>query len=231
MRLKSIGMIVFLLLLSATAAWAVDPGESFSHLKLLDLDGIRFYYRADSSRLINKPLDETMVRVMVTKVDVRKSDEYLVMFDAGPSEDPAFALYRIKGGKMVQLKGEDGQDFWVGGSDLILPGSGSFYVAGHINNMFDMRRKFVLDGQVVREVRQPFYYVGLDTQTTQAIKLFASTKMDHVVAYLPKGASVTVLINQGEYYLVKTPFGLVGWVKVKEYSYETPLEGVRYMGD
>ena len=229
--MKSIMVMALLLVISVTPAMAADPGEAFSNLKLFDMQGIRFYYLAESSRLVNETVSEDMVKVLVTKLDIRQPDEYLVMFDPGPSEDPAFGLFRIQGDSLIPLKDENGQEFWVGGLDMILPGYGSFYVTGHINNMFDMRRKFIVDGGVVREVRQPFYYVGLDSETTQAVKLYASTRLDEVVAYLPQGAKVSVLINQGDYYLVKTPFGLVGWIKVDDYAYETPVKGIRFNGD
>ena len=212
-------------------ALADDPGEAFSNLAKLDLGGIRIFYQANSSRLIQETVNDDLVKIMETKLDVRRPDEYLVMFDPGPSEDPAFSLFKVQGDQLVQLQDETGHEFWVGGLDLIMPGYGSFYVAGHINNMFNMRRKFVVDGLVVREVHQPFYYVGLDSETTQEVKLYSSMALDEAVAYLPQGAKVSVLINHGEYYLLKTPFGLVGWIKIPEYAMETPIKDIVFAGD
>lgn len=235
MKLKLIAAVLLLLVFSVSTALAADPGQAFGNLKLFDLEGIRFYYLPESSRLVNETEgdneDEIKVRVLVTKLDIDRPEEYLVMFDHGPSEDPSFALFRIQGDKLVPLKDEKGEDFWVAGLDLILPGHGSFYVAGHTNNMFDMRRKFTVDGGVVREVKQPFYFVGLDSETTEDINLYASTRLDKAVAFLPQGTKVSVLLNQGDYYLLKTNFGLVGWIKVAEYAYETPIKGLRYAGD
>jgi hypothetical protein len=41
-----------------------------------------------------------------------------------------------------------------------------------------------------------------------------------------------VLINDGDYYLLKTPFGLVGWAKFDTASQDaSDVEGIFFMGD
>lgn len=54
----------------------------------------------------------------------------------------------------------------------------------------------------------------------------------HQRAVLPKGSTVTVLVNKGDNYLIKTPFGLLGWLKIKGGSQEdTPILGIYWRGD
>jgi SH3-like domain-containing protein len=47
---------------------------------------------------------------------------------------------------------------------------------------------------------------------------------------LPQGAPIEVLINDGEWYLVRSSFGLTGWVRVKESAMGSSI-GVYFMGD
>ena len=40
------------------------------------------------------------------------------------------------------------------------------------------------------------------------------------------------LINEDEFYLIKTSFGLIGWVKIPECIIsDTPIKGLYYAGD
>ena len=82
----------------------------------------------------------------------------------------------------------------------------------------------------MEEIRQPFYYVGLESVVTEDIKIYADIEQTNVIANLPIGSTVTVLINKGECYLLKTPFGLVGWLKIPQ-ALQTSIKGLFFNGD
>ena len=48
---------------------------------------------------------------------------------------------------------------------------------------------------------------------------------------IAKGAELTVLINEGEFYLLKSAFGLVGWVKLNPSQSAEDIAGLFFAGD
>jgi len=172
-------------------------------------------------------------RLIVTRIDRNDSALYTVDFSPGPSVDPNFRIYRNIGGELKRLTKPG-----IGGTHLIIPGDGFLYISGHTNNTFDHKRLFRVEGDEVIEVEQPFFYVGLQSVTNKEIVL---TSLIGQVATLPKGTPVTVLLKQNENsqqytYLVKTDFGLVGWVRFKPQELyiinkPNPIEGLFFKGD
>ncbi len=52
------------------------------------------------------------------------------------------------------------------------------------------------------------------------------------MARLPKGSALTVVLAEEDWYLVKTPFGLVGWLEVKDYTQQAEtIERLFFRGD
>jgi hypothetical protein len=107
------------------------------------------------------------------------------------------------------------------------------YTSGLADQMFNTRKKFVLHNGTIEEVHQPFYYVGLKTKVKKAITIFDDPLYEKPIAQLPEGAQVEVLLNKENDYLVKTPFGLVGWLKINygEQCGSESVEGVCFHGD
>ena len=98
--------------------------------------------------------------------------------------------------------------------------------------MFNMRRKFLLKNNSCIEVKQPFYYVGLKTITLKPIQLYRSKEQKEIIAKLFSNSPIEVLINSGEFYLLKSSFGLVGWIKIPETLIQTsPIKGLYFAGD
>ena len=115
---------------------------------------------------------------------------------------------------------------------LIIPGNGSIYISGHTDNMFDTRKKFIYDGNKFNELIQPFYYVGLETFTIKPITLFSDTTLSNPVASLPENSEIEVLINRNDLYLIRTSFGLTGWLKIGPVSPDySPIKGLYFAGD
>ena len=65
------------------------------------------------------------------------------------------------------------------------------------------------------------------------LKLYASQDKKNTVAILPPGSDIEVVLHDApDWYLVRSSFGLVGWVHVEEGSmYMNQQIGVYFKGD
>jgi hypothetical protein len=172
-------------------------------------------------------IDETQndVKLIETSIDKSSKNKYIVVFEYGPSSDPAFLFYK-----------KDKYDkpiFSIPGLQLFLTGNGFIYVAGHTNNYFDQRKKFKFINDSLMEIKQPFNYVGLNTKTRVALTLYDNLNKSNIIANIPANYPIEVLLADTEYnYLIKTDFGLVGWV-IFEYigQKDEYIEGLFFNGD
>jgi hypothetical protein len=226
--------VSFLLVSFAQSAHAVEKAEPFPGLKLFEIKGYitaRIWYDPEISQVVNKPVNpegaETgeplVTRVLRMRLDRTRPEEYFVDFDEGPSVDPEIVLTRVGAAEPAG---------YASGLTFYLPGNGAIYAAGHTNNMFDARTKMVVrDGKLV-EVPQPSYWVGLESKALKDLTLTSAKGKGEVIARISKGGTITVLLNEGEWYLLKTPFGLVGWVHIPGGSQEADtIEGLFFAGD
>lgn len=173
----------------------------------------------DESDASRRPVITTRLRPGGPSVDI--------YFDPGPSYDPSYLV--VPAGSPIDAKAQDPE---ITANVLIVPGNGFLYLAGKTNRPFDMRRKYRLDdkGQL-QEVAQPFYGVALETTTRSEVTLTASPEGGDNVASIPAGEPVSVLVNSGDSYLIRTRFGLVGWVVVPPGSQAPAIVGLEYSGD
>lgn len=146
--------------------------------------------------------------------------------DSGGSWDPGCTLLQETNGKLKKVIDIQGLRF-------SFPGNGSIYVDGHNNTMFNVRKKYEWRDDTFVEIKQPFNFVGLETTTKDAVEIFTSQDYKQIVAALPKGSAISIVLNEGEHYLVKTPFGLLGWIKIRDGASqeESPIMGIYYAGD
>ncbi len=167
------------------------------------------------------------VKALKTKISSSGSD-YIVVFSWGASGDPSFQFF--KDGNFERSL------FSIPGTHLYVPGNGSIYVSGHTNNLFNTRKKFKVRNEELDEVDQPFNYVGLKSKTRKPAKLYKTEKLSEVIASMPENYSVEVLVNKPgtDLFLVKTDFGLTGWLEVSgrdQMSGVELIEGLYYRGD
>jgi hypothetical protein len=157
-------------------------------------------------------------------------DSLYVLFSQGPSEDPSFSI-STKAGKVL---GD------VTGLELYLTNTGTFYVNGHTNNLFNKKRKFEIRKDTVVEVAQPFYYVGLQSITLKDIVLYKDKTGSETVASLPKGYKIEVVLAEygapdfelEKHFLVKTDYGLMGWLRLTNTdSPDKIIKGLFFAGD
>lgn len=218
-------------------AHAANEMALFPGLKQLEMknESITLYYNPTLSELLDGEHPDAkyhategikVSRPLRTQLLGSGKGYFTIDCDSGESGDPECIILLAKTGKLEPVIRIPGLRFYF-------PGNGNIYVSGHNNTMFDTRKKFEWRDGTFVEVGQPFGYVGLDTTTRIAIEIYSSTDSRKVVASLPKGSPVSVLLSEGEHYLLKTPFGLLGWISIPigTSREESPIEGIFFAGD
>ncbi|MDO5036418.1 MAG: hypothetical protein Q4D93_05610 [Porphyromonas sp.] len=161
---------------------------------------------------------------------------YHFFFSEGPSVDPTF-----------YITDNDFNPLWSQfGQEMAVTEGGVIYLMGTINRMFNMKMKFKITSSGIREIPQPYYYVGVQGELLKPIKLYSQKEGGEVVATLPKGYAVEVLLadprsvaedeDSTTYnrYLVRSNFGLVGWMRLANEdlsSFDPVIRGVGFVGD
>lgn len=222
-------MKIFYLLSTFMFLWlfpVISFTNPFPFLKSTKLGQIEIHYPGSLCKLKN-PLSQKEGQLLVLECFLEKGDKtpYRVYFSPGPSEDPVFIFHKKSGASWSEL-------VTLPGKKLYILGNGSLFTSGHTNNMFDMRRKYQVSKGSIEEVLQPFYYVGIKSKTLRPAVLYRSQEMKEVIAQLPKNYAVEILLNQGEFYLVKTSFGLTGWLRLSGDQRESGLfSEIYFAGD
>lgn len=221
-----------LVLSLALPAFAAEPFPGLRTIEYKDYFPVKISYDPQITQVVNKPLnggpehegEPLVTRALKTRIDRAKSEEVFIDFDPGPSADPSIVVTRV---------GSKEPAGYISGLEFYIPGTGAIYASGHTNTMFDTRRKYVLQVNELVEVKQPFYWVGLESKAKKDLVLYSGKDWKETVARIPKGSALTVVLNEGEnWYLIKTPFGLVGWLKIDGGSQEADtIEGLYFRGD
>ncbi len=238
---KLIAFFVILTSINITAQGFEIP-QSFRHLKQIKIEmEIDIYAFVSNDFIENYSISEKFQEenhieeiIGLVKPNRNSNDYYLLSFTSFPSYDHAFSFYKKE-------NNEYNYSFSIGGKQIYLPGNGFVYVSGHSNNMFSEKRKYKLENDSLTEIKQPYYYVGLNTKTSETIAIFESQKLERKVATLPKNSEIEVVLCeyiydkknefiQDEYYLIKTSFGLIGWWRL-DHSYKQTINGLFYNGD
>lgn len=162
-------------------------------------------------------------RLISTQIDRTKRERYYIDFDPGASNDPVFSISPDPGKRSIGA---------IEADHLVLPGNGFIYALSRTNREFLEHRKFFIrDGKLV-EARQPFIFVGLDSTANIPFQLRSLPSAGDVVASIKKGDKVFVVLHDGSHYLVRSDFGLLGWLKVENFAQESSvIEGLYFAGD
>jgi hypothetical protein len=234
--------VIFICLTGITLM--AQTGKAFPELKKMNAaGGIVFGYDTKTSRIWNISCGKLPASspwhcdegdfdkagtLLARYANSSIKDSIQIFFTEGPSADPAF-IFGSKNGRTIGR---------ISALALYITGDGWIYSEGHVNNMFNQRRKFRLQQDTVIEIHQPYYYVGLKTVTTDTVTLYTEKSGTGVTARLSKGAAVEVLLcdtenNQSEkYYLIKTAFGLTGWLRLEnDGGLQTVIKGLYFAGD
>jgi hypothetical protein len=233
-RITAILAVVGVLLVAVPAIHAADKAPAFPGLSTVNSDGSKggpadqVHYPKAAATLIRKTLQsdeyaEPEYLVMRVYVDAAKKEQYEVYYSEGPSADPSYRLSKV---------GQAENSISFGGEDLYIPGNGAVYVTGIMNRMFLQRRKYALVNGRFQEVTQPLLYVGMASIAQRDLKITATANGGAEIATIAKGSAVEILLNQGDDYLLKTPFGLVGWLRITDIGLQDDvLKGLKFNGD
>ncbi len=213
--------------------------------------GVRFGYEKGSFTLINKnchtlpkndPCYEAEEYCDLTLLGRYKNDsmkEYVnIIYTPGPSVDPVFSI-TDKNNKLIWSEAAE---------EMCINSNGIIYLSGNMNRMFNQRMKFKLVDGKVTEVMQPFYFVDVKGELLKPIRLYSEkNNKGELIATLPIGYEIEILlaepeITKNEYgvqnpimnYLARTPFGLVGWLRLskEDITYISPIvKGLGILGD
>lgn len=231
-------ILASILALSMSALYAQKMPSYLSYLKKVRVAQNEyqiFGYDPANTKLINKfCADESTHWGCFNGEDgsiivaTTNNDKYAILFNPGPSEDPEFSIYD-KNKNLIESFGAN--EFYITSANII-------YTGGASNKMYDKRQKYTWQGNKIVEEKQPFYYVGMKTKTTKNLTLYKTKTGSEIIANLTPNYAVEVILADADsnskdmYYLLKTEFGLVGWLRLAEpYSYDTGIEGLRYNGD
>lgn len=217
--------------------------SSFSYLKTMKVQNysnIVFHYeKSIIVKNYNKSYSEVFGKVdspvedntVVAEIKINSYDEnsYLLLYSPGPSADPTFMITEKKDPSKVYCS------FMA--TEIYIPGNGNIYTEGHTNSFFNIKRKYKFNERKTYEIKQQYYYCGMKTVTLKPVKLYKSSEMKTISAYLPVNYNVTVILMHGDdvdkagdvRFLLSTDFGLTGWVSL---SFGPQiLKGIYYAGD
>lgn len=225
--------------------------QAFSQLARLDTSSGTLLYRAEDAEVVNikrgelppnhqlfvdDGLDMYDVVLVSTRINGADSARHYVVFTEGPSGDYGFYVVRARADVAIEER-TGGMD-QIPGEVLAIPGDGSAYSFNRTNSTFAKRRKWAFTDGAFRELAQPFYLVGLKSVTLRNVTVFGSRLNAQPVAQLSEGTKVQVLLTDdvetgdGIMYLISTPSGLVGWIRVPVTQYRgTVIAGLFYWGD
>ena len=240
---QPLGWIAALSLALTAAGHAGEKGPdiaaSFPGLKSLAADGPgdgvgalaqKVSYDPAIAKVINKVLNPgeqgapEVKRLLSVRLDRNNETTHFIDFDPGPSADPQFIVTDEKTGKSLGT---------IDADSLVLPGNGFIYGIGRSNKLHMETRKYSVQGGELKEVVQPFAYVGLASKANVPLTLTAGKGSGETIANIPKGGALEVVVSDEEYLLIKTPLGLVGWWKMKTEvtAVSAEIEGIYYAGD
>jgi hypothetical protein len=156
-------------------------------------------------------------------------DSLHIIFDMGASDDPNFLIYTKDKKRLFQI-------YCL---QLCINANGTIYTAGHTNNMYNCKRKFQLQKDKIVEVKQPFNYVGVKGITKKAIVLYQDKVGSDIVANVSQNSEIEILLAPAadndqldKLFLVKTKFGLVGWLRIAENEiFGAIIEELFFAGD
>lgn len=202
-----------------------EKPQSFNYLSKVELnykydsfETPTIYFDSKNTSIINKKVDSTSIfyeeytddillhEFITTKINKSNNEKLFILFDYGMSADPNFSLIKKVKDSIKRIGS-------ISGLTLYIPGNGYLYAEGHTNNYFNKRKKYQLINEKLIEIKQPFYYVGIKTKTKGLMSIYDEKNKKNIVAKLPKNSEIEILLNDNNYYLIKTSFGLIGWWK------------------
>ena len=227
-------LLLLTFLIGVPMAAAAEAAESLREFQksLYDVS-IKIWYDPSFTTLVDRPFEASAPvrthRVLRTRLSAVDATEYDVYFSEGGSADFGFSFAPAGEDQWIETSAESGSALW--GTELTIPGDGTVIVSGHVNSMFAARRMFRLESGRLQEVKQPYLHVGLTAPTLKPLTLHADRERTQPLLTVPAHADVTVVLAEGDLYLIKTSAGLVGWARIPQRQQADTIEGLYFKGD
>lgn len=191
---------------------------------------IKIHFNKQYSEIINKKitykdshfdlLDENSILLLTTQLDSAKKETIEIYFGMGMSFDPHFTIINKD-----RIVGE------IEGLELTIPGNGKLYSCGHINNLHNEAKQWKITSQGIEEQQQPFRYVGLKTFALSNFMIYEDTLLQSSISSIHKNDSIELLIQQNNFYLIKTQHNIVGWWKLDNSFISKQIDKLYFLGD
>ncbi len=235
--------LIFLLSIIFSQVNAQNIKKSFDNLATIKFEsqtGGYIKFDSTTTTVINKQLQELDknhplynyecdgddILLVKTQIDKSlKSSQYIVY-----SPICSYGTFYILDAENFKLIGK------LHGEQIVISGNSYIYLAGRLARNYKSTQKFIFENNKFREIKQPYYYVGIKSYTLRPVKIYQEKELINQVAYLPENYEIEVLLTEkifgSELYLVKTSFGLVGWAKLEAYQYQgADVPEIYYWGD
>jgi 3-deoxy-D-arabino-heptulosonate 7-phosphate (DAHP) synthase len=102
---------------------------------------------------------------------------------------------------------------------------------GHTNNMFAARALHCLKDGKLQPVNQPFSYAGFRSKALRSLTLYADKQKSGIVTTIAQGGFVEVVLQDGDFFLLRNQFGLTGWAAMEQSQQPIDIDGFFYNGD
>ncbi|HVO05069.1 MAG TPA: hypothetical protein VMT54_22930 [Candidatus Cybelea sp.] len=165
-----------------------------------------------------------MEYAMDVKLSTADSRWFVLRCDSGGSNDPQCVFSTSQNPDTPGAK--------IAGTFFVIPGDGCVYSGGHNDNMFDARKLDCLKDGNLQPVAQPFSYAGFRSKAMKRLALYSDKNLSSLVTTIEPGAFVEVVLQDGDFFLLRDGFGLTGWAKLDQSQQNaTEIEGFFYAGD
>jgi hypothetical protein len=151
------------------------------------------------------------------------ADFQVLRCDSGGSNDPQCVF------STAQDPAQEGVA--IPGLLFVIPGDGCVYSSGHSNNMFSARALHCLKDGKLQPVAQPFSYAGFQSKALRPLTLYADQRKSGIVTTIAEGDFVEVVLQDGDFFLLRDDFGITGWAALEQGQQATDIAGFFYNGD
>lgn len=216
----------------AQADTSSEPAEKLNDLKkdAINDDEFIVHYDPKNSTFLNKALPSTdedepqAYRVLRGKF-AGTEEEYLMDCDEGMSGDPSCTIYPAT----AKTAPDPTEDNTLAGEQYYIPGNGYIYTDTDSNMFYETRSKFLLKGEKLKEIVQPYQYIGIDSTAEND---FSLKGLDDKTYAVKKGEKVRVILDDPNAFpidkdgystmnlLIQNARGETGWAAVKTFGVE-----------
>lgn len=228
---KHLCLFIFTIFIGATVINAKDKLKTVT-LQKTPAGTVTFSYHHKLTQLIMEDVTDSnsgffTLNVAQLILSPESTDTIIIQYTEGASVDPGFQVYQERNRELVRLC------YLIDGLNCTVPGDGYLYISGNTNSQFNVKKKYQLTNGIIIEVKQPFYYLGLESKALADIRIYCTKALKEEIGNVKNGDSVSVILNDGKYYLLKTDRDILGWwLPLKNSHWQAEeIEGLYHLGD